>query len=287
MIRILRFFLLASLLNSCGSKNSREIVQGPARYGDTITLSIPEALSSLHPLFNTDIYSHRVLSNIFEPLFEIDDKTNQVVPRVAEKFEWLDDSRRIRIYIRKGIYFHDDDCFDGSLTELTSEDVRFTLELACSDNKLNQTNDALLGKIKGAEDFYHKRSSNIEGIKIINSHCFDLILNGKFTHLPQLLTSSGYGICSQKAHEFYKNSILSHPVGTGPFILTTNSADYISLDYNPNYWKKDQYGNKLPYLNSLVFKIIKNEKQEILSLDRKSTRLNSSHEWISRMPSSA
>ena len=32
---------------------------------------------------------------------------------------------------------------------------------------------------------------------------------------------------------------------------------------------------------------LKNEPKWMLDLDRKSTRLNSSHEWISRMPSSA
>ncbi len=49
----------------------------------------------------------------------------------------------------------------------------------------------------------------------------------------------------------------AHPDGTGPFELVSwvkNSQ--ITLQANPNYWRKDSSGARLPYLSQLIFKII-------------------------------
>lgn len=43
-------------------------------------------------------------------------------------------------------------------------------------------------------------------------------------------------------------------VGTGPFILTEYLVQvHIKWRRNPDYFKKDQYGNQLPYLDGLIF----------------------------------
>ena len=48
-------------------------------------------------------------------------------------------------------------------------------------------------------------------------------------------------------------------------------------------WKQTSYNTR----GGVHYSSITNEPDGGLALDRKSTRLNSSHEWISRMPSSA
>jgi peptide/nickel transport system substrate-binding protein len=197
-------------------------------------------------------------------LFDIDEQTNQVVPRVAEKYLWKNDQTTLRVYLRKGIYFHEDACFSGQDNELTSADVKFTLEMACSQHEINQSNDALLEKIKGANRFFKKNDiHSLDGIRIINSHCLEISLNGKYAHFPQLLTSSKYGICSKKAYEYYKKNILKHPLGTGPFRLNKLTAQDVLLAYNPDYWKKDSFGNAFPYLNALWFRVVASEMEDV------------------------
>jgi len=154
---ILVFGLLSSLFYSCSSSGSRVVKGGMAIYGDTVNLSIPEPIQTLHPLYNSDLYAHRIISNVFEPLFDLEGKSNKITPRLAEKYEWRNDQKVLRIYIRKGVYFHEDACFNNEENELTSADVKFTLEMACSQNDINQSNDALIGKIKGADRFFNKK----------------------------------------------------------------------------------------------------------------------------------
>ena len=50
---------------------------------------------------------------------------------------------------------------------------------------------------------------------------------------------------------------------------------------------EDIDGNLMSEINNVLNVLNNDIVQEITPKDRKSTRLNSSHEWISRMPSSA
>ena len=82
---ILVFGLLSSLFYSCSSSGSRVVKGGMAIYGDTVNLYIPEPIQTLHPLYNSDLYAHRIISNVFEPLFDLEGKSNKITPRLAEK----------------------------------------------------------------------------------------------------------------------------------------------------------------------------------------------------------
>ena len=55
-------------------------------------------------------------------------------------------------------------------------------------------------------------------------------------------------------------------VGTGPFKLQSYTpGQKVSLVKNPNYWKTDAAGNKLPYLSSLDFLIIRDPQAQVSS----------------------
>ena len=55
----------------------------------------------------------------------------------------------------------------------------------------------------------------------------------------------------------------------------------------PECLTEDEYTYLDTFFNRGTSSVKPSEQRELLKIDRKSTRLNSSHEWISRMPSSA
>lgn len=62
---------------------------------------------------------------------------------------------------------------------------------------------------------------------------------------------------SPTAYEKYGNNFGSHPVGTGPFVFEEwVPNDHFTSTKNPNYWRTDRYGNRLPYLDAMTFKPI-------------------------------
>lgn len=261
------FFVGILCLFSCNENGLRTSKGGEIHYGDRLRLSLPGAIKTFFPLYNDDIYSHRLLCNIFEPLFDLEDSSDHVVPRLAERFEWRN-NLVIRIYIRKGVSFCSDPCFGTESNEMTAEDVKATLELACSSSLLNQSSNGLIGKIKGSKDYFDGRTSDVSGIKILHPYCLEITLNQPNYNFPKLLSSCKYGVISKIALKHYKNKILFHPVGTGPFLLKSSSNKEIILAFNPDYWMKDSYGNRLPYLDSIRYNIYASTNQEISAFQR-------------------
>ena len=57
------------------------------------------------------------------------------------------------------------------------------------------------------------------------------------------------------------------PLGTGPFMVREfKRGQYVVVDRNPNYWRKDERGAALPYLDRMVFKIITDSNTLITQL---------------------
>ncbi|MEK6679819.1 MAG: ABC transporter substrate-binding protein, partial [Nitrospirota bacterium] len=53
--------------------------------------------------------------------------------------------------------------------------------------------------------------------------------------------------------------------GTGPFLLSEYaSSQRVVMKKNPNYWKKDKKGNKLPYLDSIVMLVVPDQNSSLL-----------------------
>ena len=79
---------------------------------------------------------------------------NKIIGNLAENFTVSQDYKTIQLKIRSAVYFHADPCFGGSTNKMTVEDVKFSLEFACSASPLNNLSHFLKDKIVGAEAFY-------------------------------------------------------------------------------------------------------------------------------------
>ncbi len=255
------------VFTSCKNKTLRpKEGKGNISYGDTLCFYTSQEINNLFPLFATDLYSHRVGSQIFEPLLRLDPITNEVVGHLAKKTEISGDNKKIKLFLREDVYFHEDPCFSNNPNKLTAFDVKFCLDFACSNNSLNNAGKILSEKIVGGEEHYSQSSKKIgkgvSGIKIINDYCIEINLKEPYVNFQKLLTSASYGMFSKIAFDYYGKKIVNHPIGTGPFIYGERNQKQLILNYNPHYWKKDRYGNHLPYLNALKIKVSENKKTE-------------------------
>lgn len=54
------------------------------------------------------------------------------------------------------------------------------------------------------------------------------------------------------------------PIGTGPFTFQDRQRDsFVSAKKNPNYWRKSDDGQQLPYLDSVMFKVVPDNSSRI------------------------
>lgn len=267
------FFLFA-----CTTQNYRERAKGGRIYGGTLHLGMSEPVSDLFPLSSNDYYSERVYSQIFEPLLTLDPKTLKVIPCLATSYSVSPDAKKFKFIIRKGVLFHPDVCFGSNGRELTATDVKFSLEMACSGLKMNTVSRVLVHRIKGAHAFFeqtkHSLSNrHVQGIRVIGKYQLEIELNEPFIGFDKVLTMSALGVFPKEAWDYYHWDIGRHPVGTGPFILGDFNQVKMTLHKNQRYWKKDTFGNKLPFLDGIEIHLFSNKKSELVAFRNQQTDL--------------
>jgi peptide/nickel transport system substrate-binding protein len=273
-MRKLSYLLLFTYLivTSCGSEDdlSNKKANGGAAYGGVFRFKSAEKIATLLPVSSSSIYTQRVASQIFETILTLDPESEKVIPGLAESYSVNSDATVFTFKIRKGVKFHEDECFDGNSRELTAQDIKNTLDFACSKTIENEIHWMLINVIKGANKNYNSSkkgvvSKGVSGIKAIDKNTLTIELEYPFIGFVKLLAHRSLGVFPKEAFDKYGNEIRKHPVGTGPFMLEEWSDEKITLNRNPNYWKKDEFGNQLPFLSGIEVTYAKDKKSELLA----------------------
>lgn len=278
-MKSLYYIAISSLLilSSCGETESKSnditLINGGRTYGGELVFSNSEPINSTFPLAAANQHVIGISSQIYETLLSIDPVTLNVIPNIASEFSSNEAGDVYTFKIQKGIFFHDDACFNGKGRELTVEDVKYSLDFACSGNKLNDDDNVLVDKIKGASEYKASSSKSfpkggVSGIKV-KGESIEITLKKPFVGFEALLTRKNIIIFPKDAYEKYGDDITTHPVGTGPFKLERMDDKGIRLVRNDNYWQKDEFGNQLPYLSSILLKYIPNKKDEMMAFRNK------------------
>jgi ABC-type transport system substrate-binding protein len=235
--------------------HSPRIALGDKQYGGVLNISSKSENITLFPLADNTLEHHRAQQLIFEPLLK-PSKTNRGWGYcLANKITTDTTRKKLVIHLRKNIHFSDNACFRFRSSELSAEDVAFSLSLACSQHT-NIKQDLILPElILGGVEFYTAKldplKRKVQGIRIIDNYTLELTLTGAYNHFLNVLSSPSLGILSKQAAKYYGKNITTNPVGTGPFMLARREGKRLTFERNVDYWRYDQYGNQLPYIDQV------------------------------------
>ena len=243
---------------------------GGKKYGGEFKFMSTEKINSLTPTSSSDHYSSRIISQIYEPLLRLDPLTMEVMPSVAESFTVSNDAMVYTFKIRKGIFFHEDDCFGGKEHELDANDAKFTLDMACSGLEENNVKYLLVNRIQGAQEFNKNteksfQAEGVSGIKVIDNNTLQITLSTPFSGFENIITHASLGIYPKEAYDTYGKDLYKHAVGSGPFALESMTDEKITLKRNNNYWKKDEFGNQLPFMSKVIMTYTTDKRAELMS----------------------
>lgn len=232
--------------------------KGDKTYGGVLKISSKSENITLFPLADNTLEHHRAQQLIFEPLLKPSNSNRGWKYCLATKITTNTTRKKLVIHLRKNVHFSDNACFRLRSSELSAEDVAFSLSLACSQ-QANIKQDLILPElISGGVEFYKAKldplKRKVRGIHIVDNHTLELTLTGAYNHFLNVLSSPSLAILSKQAAKYYGKNISKNPVGTGPFMLARREAKTISFERNDNYWRYDHYGNKLPYIDHVELK---------------------------------
>jgi peptide/nickel transport system substrate-binding protein len=174
-------------------------------------------------------------------LVRVNRQTQQLEPELALSWKVSKDGRQISFRLRGGIWFSDG-------TPFSAEDVAYTVQQLMDPALHSSTGDA-----------FRSGPGDVE-TKVISPTQISIRFPAPVAELDRLFDQ--VAILSQ--HSPKKEMAV-----LGPFMV----ADYkpgasILLKRNPNYWKTDEQGRKLPYLDSIKLDIQPNRDVEMLRFKR-------------------
>ncbi len=281
-MRIFKFFtlclLFATFTVACGGSEDSDDqggdpnvltkVEGGKYKGGVLKLNSIEDYTSLFPASINDVYSTHVASLGYEGLLKLNQSTLEPMPCLAERFD-IDKSKKVyTFHLRKGVVFHDDDCFaDGKGREVTAKDFKYCFEYLCSNHKENKWPTLLVERLVGGQAYFNGKAKAVKGIKVVDTYTLELTLVNAYSNFPSALSILAAAVYPEEAIDKYGyDGMVNHIVGTGPFIVkeVTNgkSARFVK---HKNYWGLDEFGNKLPFLSEVTFTFIKDKHEELKS----------------------
>ncbi|MCM8820664.1 MAG: ABC transporter substrate-binding protein [Candidatus Omnitrophica bacterium] len=223
--------------------------------GDTIVLSTSSDPKSFNPIIAKETSTTSITQFIFEGLTSIDGVTLEIKPLLAKRWEVDSTGKVWRFFLREDVKWNDGHNF-------TADDVVFTYKnLIYNPDIPTSSRDVL----------------SIDGkyfqVRKIDRYTVEFILPEKFAPFLQLMTQEI--LPAHKVSPFIERGIFTswwgvdekveNIVGTGPFkIKEYRPAEWVILEKNPYYWKKDSKGQRLPYLHRIVFLIISDANMSLL-----------------------
>lgn len=258
--KFLCFLLMVVTLTACNLKNDEM-----SYAGGSFHLALDNSPSTFDPIFANDFYSATILNQVFEGLVTYDSENLSIVPQIAKAWEISEDGKTYKFLLRNDVLFHDHSSFDSKEDrKCTPEDVVFSFERACQQHPNNAQSYAysllFKNKVQGANSFFKGSTKKISGLSISGDTVIVKLIDRDDFFLTKLGNVSA-AIVSKKA--FTRDEAI---VGTGPFLLT--DSDYLNpkklvLIKNTNYYERDNYQHKLPYLDSVCVQISSNKKEHI------------------------
>jgi len=228
-----------------------------ATRGGTLTSSLRSEPKTFNRIVDRNVPVELYSIMTGSKLVRFNRATQEVEPALAEKWSVSPDNLTYTLNLRDGVTWSDG-------TPFTSADVLFSFQ-AIYDPKV----ESLLAS-----------SLKINGKPLVvtatDPHTVVVTLPGTFG--PGIALLDNVYIAAKhkyeavlKAGTFAQSMGVATPpadlVSLGPFKLTTYApGQRLVFDRNPRYWKKDEAGVQLPYLDQVIYEIVPDQNAELVRL---------------------
>jgi peptide/nickel transport system substrate-binding protein len=228
----------------------------PGRRGGRLVVALRSEPKTLNPLTATsDLSSRELVRQLTADLIHINRASQATEPALARSWTVTPDGRRYTLELRRGLRFSDGQPFDA-------DDVLFTFEAHLDPKSQSPQRDLLI--VAGQPIRVEKLGPYSVRLELAEPYAAAERLFDSLAILPRHLLEP-----ARREGRLAQAWDLSTPpgqvAGLGPFRLKGYvPGERIVLEKNPHYWKQDRHGNRLPYLDELVFLFVASEDAQAI-----------------------
>lgn len=254
-------FLFTVTFYSCEQVKPRveyRTAKGDVSLGGKLTVAVPKLDMKFLPSDLTDATSTEIGQQIHACLVSLDPKTLEVIPSVAQGWSTDEAGNSLVFVLRTGVKFHSDPCFGNAAREVTARDFVYSFHQLCAPGS-EAFNSTFLNRVKGANEFNDGSAKEILGVVAIDDYTLKIELLKPDPSFLFVLAQPSTAVVSEKAVEKYGKDC---KVGAGAFEVAATEND-LTLTRNPEYFLQDEFGNRFPYIDTLVVKAISAKDQQL------------------------
>lgn len=239
----------------------------PGEYGGIFVLNETTQPTTFNPQVPNNQTTSLILSYLLAALVDYDPRSDAFVPALAKSWEVSADKRAYTFHLRRGLRWSDG-------TPFTADDVIFTFDCILAEQK-DPDSGAMLPKYPSRYyQQYHIGGEKLRYTKIDDYTVrFDLpAVYAPFIYdisqpiLPQHKLQAAF-VDGSFQKQWSTQVAIQNPaaiVGLGPFVIHSyRPGERLVLRPNPQYWKADRRGRRLPYLDYLVIKFVAESNTQV------------------------
>ena len=260
---------VACLLSACsGGATPIVLTPAPSTSARAFTFAMSGDAAALDPWNVVDDNSLQATEQIFESLVTYEPQSFTIRPALAVSWQVSADKKQWTFKLRDGVKFHDG-------TDFNSDAVVFNFERA-RQRGFKYRNSR---PIADDYNYYESMWGGFDGDSVITKvDAFDRLTVRFTTKQPygpflQTLAMATFGMVSPASIKADPDGWMlpssQSAAGTGPFMYTPGAwrkDDQIMLVRNPNYWRVDERGERLPYLERILLRSIPDPGNRLAAL---------------------
>lgn len=168
------------------------------------------------------------------------DGDNQIIPGLAESWEYDDNNYTYTFHLRDNVTWHDGETF-------TADDVKFTIE-------------AIMNPDNGSENA--PNYEDIEEISVADQHTISFKLAAPNVAFLEYMTMAILPQHLLQGEDMQESAYFRAPIGTGPYKLESwDAGQSIVLTKNEDYYLGS------PNIDTIVFKIVTDDNAQAMQLE--------------------
>jgi len=261
---IMAFGLIATACGGSSSDGSSESgkttdvtikASGPPKAGGSVKFALEAETDGFNPTSNRWAISGYMVGNaVFDPLSAYDAEGNWA-PYLAKAFTPSADFKTWTVDLRAGVNFSDGTPVDATAVKLALDTV-----------KANALTGAAL--------------ANMSTITVVSPSQLTIATTDPWASLPAILTTQVGFIAAPAQLKAEGAAASRQPIGSGPFVQKEWVPDnrWVGTK-NANYWRSDDKGNKLPYLDSVEFRPIVDPQNRVNALLSGDVQMMHTTDW--------
>lgn len=232
-MKLLHVTLLAGIALS-GLSAAPALAQEPS----VLNIVLQDDPDTLDPASNWSFVGRHVLQSLCDKIVDIDEK-GDIVPMLAESWEWSADGRALTLHIRHGATFHDGEPVNAAAIKYNIE-RDLTLDISRRKPEI----------------------SSIASVDVVDDYTVKVNLKEPSVPLLAAFTDRAGMIISPKAGKALGDNFTNAPICSGPYAFANRVVqDHIELDKFKNYWNADEF-----HFDKLIYRGMPDSNVRLLNL---------------------